>query len=95
MYSINSIYRSVLKNKCVENTSFKNKYSEGNFENYFLGRGRILFKDRKYLKRKSMSNILLLFSSDASFQAQAFISLPKVVSMENSVTAVSHGTAVS
>ena len=42
-----------------------------------------------------MSNILVLLSSDASFQAQALISLPKVVSMENSVTAVSHGTGVS
>ena len=31
-----------------------------------------------------MSNILLVFSSDALFQAQAFISLPKAVSMENS-----------
>ena len=41
-----------------------------------------------------MSNILLLLSSDASFQAQALISLP-VDSMENSVTAVSHGTGVS
>ena len=40
MYSINSIYRSVLKNKCVGNTSFKNKYSEGDFENHFLGKGR-------------------------------------------------------
>ena len=80
MYSINSIYRSVLKNKCVGNTSFKNKYSEGDFENYFLGKGR----KTKYLKKKSMSNILLVFSSDALFQAQAFISLPKAVSMENS-----------
>lgn len=93
MYSINSIYRSVLKINVLKIQVLKiNILKEFKI---ILGRGRILFKDRKYLKRKSMSNILLLFSSDASFQAQAFISLPKVVSMENSQTVVSHGTAVS
>lgn len=34
-------YGSALKNKCDDNTSFKNKHSVGNFENYFLGKGRI------------------------------------------------------
>lgn len=44
-----------MKNKCVENTSFKNKYSIGNFENYFGGNERTLFKGRKYLKQKPRS----------------------------------------
>lgn len=55
----------------------------------------ILFKDRKYLKKKPMLNILLLVSSDANFQAQAFISLQKAVSMENSMKPSEHCTGVS
>lgn len=42
IYSLNNVYRSVPKNKCDDNASFKNKYSIGNNENYFLGKGRIL-----------------------------------------------------
>lgn len=46
-YSVNSIYRSAVKNKGDENASFKNKYSIGNSENYFLG--------KKILQRQGVS----------------------------------------
>lgn len=41
-----------------------------------------------------MFNILLLSSSDVNFQAQAFISLQKAVSMENSMKPSGHCTGV-